>query len=232
MLFELSKNDPQKVTKSSKWSDWVSVPGDIEYFYYHQNEMLVIYDGAFDIASKISCSLNLPHLELRIQEGDHWDLSLYKNNELVADFSVKKSYFNSNLSDKNPWKYGSYDEFIKIWGETNRDLSKYFVDWTSVNEDYKCYDTDRHNVNDYLQIYDLMDGFGISLPAEENGYSILKCKGWKGEYRRQPLFRRVIRKISVWYKGTYPDVPRQTPVEKEIWNERKGSIKIIKSKSL
>jgi hypothetical protein len=231
VLAELSNDDPPELMKTTKWSDWISVPAFIDHYFYHANETLVIFDKACYIASKISSRFDLPHLELRIQDGDHWDLSLYKNNNLVVDFSVKKSYFDADLNDRNPWKFGSYEDFIKIWGRVNRDISRYFIDWTAIDHGFKCYDSDGYAANNYMQIYDFMSAIGIAMPEEDDGYSIIKFKGWKGEYKKQPLYRRVIRKLSVWYKGTYPDVPRLTPEEEEIWKKRIGSIKIIKSKN-
>ena len=59
--------------------------------------------------------------------------------------------------------------------------------------------------------------FGFSVPV------------WGEAYVPQSCWRRAVQRVSVWIKGTYPDVPRLTEEQREQWRLRQDSVQATRS---
>ena len=73
-----------------------------------------------------------------------------------------------------------------------------------------------------------MTALGIDQPHDHPDRFAFSVPSWERAYVRQPAWRRAIRKISVWIKGTYPDVPKRTTAQKDEWNRMRGNVQIVK----
>lgn len=200
----------------SKWSDWRRVVTPKEFWGVITRECFVMIDDAWLFAKELAGCLNAPHLELRVQEGNHWDFTLYHAGEVVCDFSTNVAYFNSDRSSPRPWKQGDLESFARVWGVPREDVSPYLIDWGSLTAPRHVVASERFPTGDWLQVFDFMNAIGIQPPEEHPDKFSFKVPVWTETYRPQWWWWRIIRSISVRIKGTYPDVPQLTPEKRAI----------------
>lgn len=77
----------------SKWSDYIYEPTPTRYVASLSDGILTMADDAWALAEGLSRRYARPWMELRSQEGDHWDFTLYRAGEVVADFSTRVAAF-------------------------------------------------------------------------------------------------------------------------------------------
>lgn len=212
----------------SKWSDWTHVVSPKSFNAVVVNDILVMTDDAWPVAREIARLVDAPHLELRVQESDHWDFTLYRQDAAIADFSTSVAYFDDNPASPRPWKMGSAEAFAKAWGIPENEILPYFVDWNSLPSSRICRTGDDYPTHDWRQIFDFMAALGADEPDGHPDKFTFSVPSWESAYVRQPAWRRAVRTISVWLKGTYPDMPKLTAAEEELWNRRRASIQLIK----
>ena len=225
---DATKLFPGDRPRGSKWSDWTHVVRPKSFDALVSGDALVITDDAWQIAEEIARIADAAHLELRVQESDHWDFSLYRHNMLIADFSTRVSYFTDDPTSPQPWKMGSAEAFADAWEIPKNKVLPYLVDWNSLSSARICREGDSYPTGDWRQVFDFMAALGICQPNDHPDKFEFSVPTWGTVYRRQPVWRRVIRNISVRIKGTYPDVPKRTQAEKDEWKRRRASVQIVK----
>src|SRR5262245_35144477 len=120
---------PPAVPRSA---DWKWTLGGREVQGVCTGEVLVLCDDAWELAQEIAVQRGLHELELRVQEGDHWDFTLCRGRDVVADFSTRVGYFDDGPSVPRPWKCGSLRVFVEAWGVSPDVVAPYLVDWDSL----------------------------------------------------------------------------------------------------
>ncbi len=139
---------------------------------------LLMYDNAWQIAREISRATGAVHLELRIQEGDHWDCTLYRVEEVIANFSTRVRYFDEN-PPAYPWKAGNLEAFAGGWGIAPERVAPYLIDWDSLDEPRKVHPDDQCETGDFCQVFDFMRTLGISPePGVHPGLFRFVEPGW------------------------------------------------------
>lgn len=219
---------PGAPPNNSKWSDWQYEPQPTTFHCVACPDALVLVDDAYRLAQEMAKASELPHLELRVQEGDHWDFTLLHRSEVVADFSTRVAYFDFEGGSPRPWKKGSEAAFVECWNAPATKVTPYLIDWDALTEPRLVRTGDRFRTGDYNQVFDFMQAIGIASPYGHPDRFEVVAPMWQGGYRTQPWWRRVVRRISVKIKGTYPDVPRRTKEEEAAWERRAASVKIVK----
>jgi hypothetical protein len=170
----------------------------------------------------------LPTLELRVQESDHWDLTAYYRGEVVADFSTRVGYFDPDPTTPRPWKKGDAGAFCKCWNLPLEQVQPYLIDWDSRPTGKLARDGDNWPNGDWRQVFDFMRVLKVADPGGHPVQFKFNAQGWGEAYIRQPWWRRVVRSLSVWLKGTYPDVPPLTNEQREEWRLRRGSTRLVR----
>src|SRR5437588_9042601 len=70
--------------------------GDRDLRLAHENEVHTVYlpsqSNDFNFCQEVGRQLDLPWLELRIQEGNLWDYALYRGDDILDTFSVCPQY--------------------------------------------------------------------------------------------------------------------------------------------
>ena len=74
-----------------------------------------------------------------------------------------------------------------------------------------------------------MRAIGVANPQEHPERFRFSVPLWEKDYVPQSFCRRLVRRVSVWIKGTYPDVPRLTEEEREQWRLRQESVQATRS---
>ena len=189
---------------------------------------LTIIDDAWLLARELARILDAPHLELRVQEGNHWDFTLYCGNNLIADFSTNVAYFNADSSAPRPWKQGNAELFSRTWNVPLARVAPYLIDWESLPAPEYVISGDHFPTGDWQQVFDFMQAIGVEAPHDNPDAFEFSAPCWQMKYVTQPWWCRVVRQISVWTKGTYPDVPRLTREQREEWERRRSSIRIVR----
>ena len=108
---------PPPKQKSTAWSDYPYVVAPRSVVAAHEHDVLVFSDQAWILASEIAARRNLVWMELRAQEGDHWDFTLHTGRELVADFSTFVGAFEDDPDAPRPWKAGGLAGFAGVAGQ-------------------------------------------------------------------------------------------------------------------
>lgn len=198
---------PGNPPRNSQWSDWTHVVRLRAFDAFVSADVLVITDDAWPVAKEIARIVDAPHLELRVQESDHWDFTLYHHGAVIADFSTRVAYFNDDPAASQPWKTGSAEDFSNAWGISKDKILPYLLDWNALASSRICREGDEYPTGDWRQVFDFMSALGIDQPGNNPNTVTFSVPTWEGTYVRQPAWRRAIRRISVWIKGTYPDVP-------------------------
>jgi len=185
-------------------------------------------DDAWPLAQAMAKVANCPHLELRVQEGDHWDFTLYEGDVVVADFSTNVAYFDSDEAATRPWKQGDANTFANTWGVQLAKVQPYLIDWKNAPEGGVAVSGDRFQIGDWRQVFDFMRVLGVEPPQENARAFPIQVQAWTWCYQRQPLWRRIVRQISVWIRGRYPDLPPLTPEERAEWDRRRASVRVVR----
>lgn len=215
---------PGPPPRESKWSDWTYLRGTRSVEAVATSDTLTLFDDAWQLAVEIAKLANCPHLELRVQEGEHWDFTLFQNGAVVADFSTDVAYFNADPSAPRPWKAGNAELFAAAWKVPIDRVLPYLIDWGQQSQPTIAVPGDRFPTHDWCQVFDFLKTLGIDDPHSHPSRFEFEIPAWKGTHITQPLWRRMVRRMSVWIKGTYPDVPRLTRAEREQWKQRRVRI--------
>jgi len=227
-IADATKLFPGDSPGQSKWSDWTHVVRPKSFDAFVSDDVLIITDDAWPVAKEIAQIVDAPHLELRVQESDHWDFTLYHHGAAIADFSTRVAYFDDDPASPQPWKMGSVGAFANAWEIPEDRILPYLVDWNSLPSSRICREGDKYPTHDWRQMFDFMTALGVSRPDNHPNSFAFSVPSWESAYIRQPAWRRAIRKISVWLKGTYPDVRKPTKPEEEEWKRRSVSIQVVK----
>jgi hypothetical protein len=137
------------------------------YVAVHHADTLTISDDAWQLAAEIAALHTLLHLELRAQEGDHWDFTLYRDSTIVADFSTRVGYWHEDRNDPpRPFKQGTRGAFLAAWGGDAARLRPYLIDWDSliIRKHRKSNPQDQHTTNDVYQVLDFIRELGAAAP--------------------------------------------------------------------
>lgn len=228
LLAEASEKLPVARPRSSKWTDWPHVLKQREIVALCCGNNLIMADDAWQLAREVAGITNSPHMELRVQESDHWDFSVYENGEPVADFSTRVSYFNDDETAPRPWKNGDIAAFCRCWDLRPEVVSPYLVDWDQLEGTVYSHPDDKYPAGQWEQIFDFMRVLGVENPYDHPNSFPASFPVWETTYMRQPKWRRAVRRISVWIKGTYPDVPRRTAEQKRGMERKYPSITIVR----
>jgi hypothetical protein len=215
VIAEAIRAMPGPKPSDSRWSDWQQVVKMREYTASICEGGLIIVDDAWKVAHEIGRLRNSPRLELRVQEGDHWDFTTFYRGEVVADFSTRVGYFGPDPTTPRPWKMGDARAFCNCWSLPLERVQPYLIDWDSHSTGKLAQDGDNWPNGDWRQIFDFMRILKVADPSNHPGQFKFNAQGWGSAYIRQPWWRRAVRSISVWFKGTYPDVPALTNEERE-----------------
>ena len=227
LIKEAARALPGPRPKHSKWSDWTYGVRPKKMVALACGDSLVISSEAWRLADEIARLVDSPTLELRVQEGDHWDFTLFHRAEVIADFSTRVSYFDYDSTASGPWKQGDAMSFSTTWNVPLEQISPYLIDWDSLPTPHFVADDDEFSTDDWRQVFDFMRAIGVDYPDEHPDRFHFEVPSWEGTYIVQPLWRRVVRRISVWIKGTYPDAPRRTREQREAIQRRISSIRIV-----
>jgi len=166
VIEDAAKSLPGPQRKNSKWSDWTYVVESKQMVALACPDALVLADEAWRLAAEIARVLDAPHLELRVQEGDHWDFTLYHRAQVVADFSTRVSYFNSSAPAPRPWKLGNAAAFAELWILPLQRVLPYLVDWDQSADSRFAVEGDSFPTGDWRQIFDFMRAIGIDNPLD------------------------------------------------------------------
>ncbi len=234
--FELMKVPPRQ----SKWTDHRYDPTSTRFLYDWCGDVLtmsvlsslVVPDCGWPLAQALMQKYGCPLMELRQQDGDHWDFELWRAGELIASFSTRVAAFDYEGVHSRPWKSGNSEAVAEMWGIPSERIHRYFVDWDALSHGSlgkeKAYESDTFCYGECDQIYDFMRAIGARSPFGSPARLEFDAPTWQTHFQRQPWIRRVIRQISVKIKGTYPDVPRHTPEERRLWKLRKAHLRVVK----
>jgi len=103
----------------------------IRYFFDNGLVLLNIndFDGSFRLCQEIGKALNCAWIELRIQEGNHWEYDLFLGDINIDRFSADPDYFDPERDDKEELKgkpklvaksfnidIGRIEKYIQWWG--------------------------------------------------------------------------------------------------------------------
>ncbi|MEM7146309.1 MAG: hypothetical protein AAF591_14325 [Verrucomicrobiota bacterium] len=113
-----------------------------------------------DLADILQC----PWIELRIQEGDHWDYTLHQASALIDRFSTSPAYW--GLS---PETYrGDAALLAGIWQIAPAKIEAYLRHWTPelYTAKTRAYPTDAAAYGDYNQLFDFMRALDVAEPVD------------------------------------------------------------------
>ena len=147
-------------------------------------ETINITEQAWRFASSIAARHNLLHLELRAQEGAHWDFTLFRGTDVVADFSTDVGYFDQDEHAPRPWKEGDLTTFADAWGIPAPAVAPYLFDWRAHPQPRRITSADNCEEGDVGQIFDFMRVLGIEDPLSHPDQFTLAVPTWIGYYRK------------------------------------------------
>ena len=198
---------PGPPPRESRWSDFRYQPVPHPLRCRINGDITVMGYEARPLARHIVEAHGVLGMEVRVQEGDHWDFSLCRGSTLIADFSTRVGYFNDDPAARRPWKSGSIHDFSTAWEIEPAAVAPYLIDWDSVPELGLALPTDQCPAGDWGQVFDFLRALNVQDPHADPASFRVEIPRWEPVYRRQPAWRRVVRRVSVWFKGTYPDIP-------------------------
>ncbi len=134
LIAEGSKALPGPKTLRSNWGDYPSVPDMRSVSAVAEGDTVTLSPDAWRLATEIARLTGAPHLELRVQEGNHWDFTLYHRGAIIADFSTNVAYWNDDPAAPRPWKKGTARDFADVWGVPLERVKPYLIDWGSLHE--------------------------------------------------------------------------------------------------
>lgn len=122
-------------------------------------------DGDFFFFRQLAMELGGVWLEARIQEGSHWDYTLYYPGRPLDEFSTLPQYWDDDellaLS-----KQGRPELLAKAWNVPRDTIDRYIRQWgmRQIDEDTyetilkgKAYPTDRFEYGQYDQLFDFLE---------------------------------------------------------------------------
>ncbi|MBB6430158.1 hypothetical protein [Algisphaera agarilytica] len=144
----------------------------------------------FQFRERLGEVLKLPWLELRIQEGHHWDYSLYLGNQHRHCFSCAPWYWGFSAQEQKS-RRGNPKELASLWDMDVTEINRYLHCWPeTIDEDdpstevspgvtvqkldleqalsprtkptdTRAYPGDKFTIGDYDQIFDFMSALGV-----------------------------------------------------------------------
>lgn len=220
---------PGKEPQHSRWSDYGYAVRMQPMVAIVSNDVLCIADNAWILAFEIARRQNAIHMELRVQEGDHWDFSLYHAGALLADFSTRVGAFNEDPEAPRPWKTGDIHAFADAWDIAVDRIAPYLIDWDAQSQPNWATPGDEYPTGDWCQILDFMQTIGVVPPHGHPDRFEFEVPKWTDFYQCQPRWRRIVRRLSVWCRGVYPDIPRRTTVDRARYRCMRARACIIRS---
>jgi hypothetical protein len=149
--------------------------------------------GACDwrLFETISVTLDIPFMELRIQEESLWDYSLHRGAECLDTFSTLPQYW--DYPDEPDAKYmqqwaGRPRLLAELWHVPLERIERYFVNWGMQADpddsgvfNYllggKAYPSDQHPYGECRQMFDFLAALGGAIPEEDHHAVIPKRRG-------------------------------------------------------
>ena len=154
----------------------------------HINDTLVLSDEAWKLAAHMAEARNLLWMELRMQEGDHWDFTLHRGTELIADFSTRVLYWNDDGKAVRPWKHGDLYAFASAWGIDPERVAPYLIDWDRPRKfldrfrrrkEVRSMPDDKYSIGDVYQIFDFMRVIDTPSPFGHDDNFVFNVPCWK-----------------------------------------------------
>ena len=112
---------------------WNATDDDLgTYMAIHHNDtihtVLIERHGTYGLLRNVGEPLDIPWMELRIQEGSHWDYSLMKGTEDVCDYSTFPEYFDNDPARLEMFK-GDAQLFAQTWRVPLESIDRYHLQW-------------------------------------------------------------------------------------------------------
>jgi hypothetical protein len=127
-------------------------------------------DRGYLLMSRLSTLLNAYMFNLRVQEGSHWDFTLFRGSKVIDDFSTLPQYWDPDDVRLQEAKKGHPEVVAKAWGIPFERVAKYMVNWGYIEPDEdgpyqillrdKAYETDKYNYGDIWQSLDFLHAIG------------------------------------------------------------------------
>jgi len=129
---------------------------------------LPFVDGAdFLFCMKLGESLNVPWVEVRIQEGSLWDYSLFLAGDHLDNFSTFPEYWDEEDADES-WvaeQRGDPQLFSNTWAIDQASIERYYKPWHPNCPRGKAYPNDQHQYGDIWQMHDFVGALGAYDPS-------------------------------------------------------------------
>lgn len=156
-------------------------------------QTLYLPHGACDwrLFETISAMLDVPLMELRIQEEALWDYSLHRGAECVDTFSTLPQYWDypdePGPEQMRKWA-GKPRLLAELWQVPLERIERYFVNWgmqadpddsgvfNTVMEG-KAYPSDQHPYGECRQMFDFLAALGGAIPDEDHRAVLPKRRG-------------------------------------------------------
>src|SRR5262245_57288378 len=106
LIGKAQKGMPGPFPGGSRWGDSRYLVRPRKLSALSCSDAVIMADDAWSLASEMARLADCAHLELRVQESNHWDFTLYKGKDLIADFSTNVLYFDADEAARRPWKQG------------------------------------------------------------------------------------------------------------------------------
>jgi|GEM_PF-5470957 len=148
----------------------------------HRVNALTISEECYPLAREIATAHGLIHLELRAQDADHWDFTLFQNDAIVADFSTRVRHFDApGFPTPRPFKEGTRDAFLNAWGGNTARLRPYLIDWDGliIRKHRKVHPEDEYTTNNVYQVFDFMRELGAAAPHGHPDRFEFTAPAWK-----------------------------------------------------
>jgi len=144
----------------------------------HSGETLVVSRRAWRLAQEIAVARDILFMDLRMQEGDHWDFTLCRGTSVIADFSTRVGYFEENPDAVGSWKFGDLQAFASAWGIDPQRVAPYLIDWDAHLTPFKN-PGNTYEIFDVYQIFDFMRVLGIRSPFGHDDCFLINVPCWE-----------------------------------------------------
>jgi hypothetical protein len=157
--------------------EWNASPDDdwLHFFVSHNDTIhtaLLPYvrDAAdYLFCKKLAVELNVPWIQLRIQDGTLWDYSLYSAGKHLSNFSTLPEYWGED-DEWNQTQRGDPQLLATIWGIDRHRIERYLLPWGfqlreeagtfETTRKGKAYDEDKYPYGDIWQMHDFLRAIG------------------------------------------------------------------------
>jgi hypothetical protein len=142
------------------------------------NTIAIVYPGSiYKFLQDLSFALGgAPYIEARIQEGSHWDYSLYRGRQHLDQFSTYPQYWQDEDDPIEMLYTQGWPEMLSlVFGVPQEKFSNYlkhwYSDWDEEREEFrftlegKAYPHDRSPYCNYEQMWDFLTSLGIHDPT-------------------------------------------------------------------